>query len=131
MKWGVRSSRNKVKTSSDFKKSANLRKKKPQELSNKQLQTINKRIEMEKKFKQLNPTTLAKGHATAKEILAISGTIGGLVAIANTPHGRAAIKLGTKFVKDAAFNRRVRNTGKWTWVNKAPLAIEAASRVVG
>lgn len=132
MKWGVRRSRTQVKTSSDFKKTASSRKRNPAELSNKQLQAVNKRFEMEKKYRDFNPSNFKKGQQFAKEVLTASAIIGGLVGIANTPHGRAFIKVGSQFVKNAAkAGARSAAGGKWTWVDKTPRAIEAASRIVG
>lgn len=99
MKWGVRKSRSNVKVSSDFKKTANLRKKKPHELSNKQLQNVNARVNLEKNFKTLNPGKVEKGHAAVKNILGIAATGVAIHTLINSPAGKAAISAGKAFVK--------------------------------
>lgn len=96
MKWGVR--RKPVKTSSDYRKTAPLRNRKTRELSNKQLQQINSRINMEQQYRKLNPTKIQKGELIAKSVVATAGTIGAIFAIAQTPHGKAMIRLGKQMM---------------------------------
>jgi hypothetical protein len=98
-KWGVRNKRNRVKkSSSDFKKTANLRKKKPHELSNKQLQSANARANLEKNFKNLNPGAVEAGHNAVKGLLTLAGTAVAIHSLVNSPAGKAAIAAGKKFV---------------------------------
>lgn len=97
MKWGVRRARGTATTtSSDYKKTAPLRTKKAHELTNKQLEAVNKRANLEKNFKQLHPSapgkskqvlkTLTTGKAVAAEIL---GTAGMATAAYNFYHSSA------------------------------------------
>lgn len=93
MRWGVRRSR--VKTSSDFRKTAPLRRRKPKQLTNKQLRDVNARLNLEQNFRRMNPSTVQKGHSAAKNIIALSGTAVALASLAQTPWGRA----GLSFIK--------------------------------
>ena len=90
MKWG----RRKVRTSSDYKKTAHLRNRKTSELSNKQLQSVNNRINLEANYRRLNPGKLAVGHQMVKSMLAGAGTAVSIYALVNSPAGKAAINLG-------------------------------------
>lgn len=83
MKWGVRKKRDsggdasgsakkaeKIDhpKSAEYLKSRELRKRKVETLSNIEIQTLNKRIELERKYKQLNPSKFAAGMAKVKVI---------------------------------------------------------------
>lgn len=98
MKWGVRKARTGVRTSSDYKKTAPLRNRKTRELSNKQIQSVNARINMEQQYKRLNPTKMQVGHNVVKGILGVVGTVGTIYGLSQTPHGKAAISAGRSFV---------------------------------
>lgn len=99
MKWGIRNKKNRVKkTSSDYKKTAALRKKKPHELSNKQLQSVNARVNLESNFKKLNPGTVEVGHNAVKAFLAFGATGVALHSLFNSAAGKAAIAAGKKFL---------------------------------
>ena len=54
--------------SAEHLKSRELRKRKVETLSNIEIQTLNKRIELERKYKQLNPSKFAAGMAKVKVI---------------------------------------------------------------
>lgn len=103
MRWGVRRSRSSASspkvskkfTSSDFKKTQELRRRKPRQLSNKQLQDINQRMNLEQNFRRMNPNTVTKGHNHVKSLLAIATT------------GVAAGALAAKFLKTPAGQRLV------------------------
>lgn len=129
MRWGVRK-RAPVKKSSDFKKTENLRNKKSSELSNKQLQQLNARQELERKHAQFNPGSFNKGHAAVRDMLAVGATATAIYAFARSPLAKHAASFVKSVAKNAKYARRVKNAGKWTWVDRTPLAIEAASRVV-
>lgn len=100
MKWGVRRARGSVTpASSDYKKTAPLRTKKPHELTNKQLEAVNKRANLEKNFKQLHPTpaskakkvlkTLTTGKAVAGEILGVGAMATAAYKYYDSPAGKA------------------------------------------
>lgn len=93
MRWGKRKGVSLTK-SDDHNEVAALRKKKPSELSNKELQAINNRKQLEKKYKDLNPTTVTKGHNAVKGVLAIAGTAAAVVALSNN----AAVQKGAAAV---------------------------------
>jgi len=69
MKWGVRKKRAPIKTSSDYKKTAPLRKRKTPELTNKQLKAVNERINLEQNYNRMNPSTVKRGTVAAASIL--------------------------------------------------------------
>lgn len=93
MRWGKRKGVA-LTSSSDHSEAAALRKKKPSELSNKELQTINTRKQLEKKYKDLNPSTVTQGHNAIKGVLAIAGTSAAVIALSNN----AAVKAGAAAV---------------------------------
>lgn len=108
-RWGVRGSRSSSKPSSkktppqssDSKKISSLRQRKPSQLSNKQLRSVNDRMNMEQNFSKLNPTKVQKGHNRVKEILAIATTATALYGISQSPAGKKSIALGKKYLEDA------------------------------
>lgn len=98
MHWGIR--RDRRKTSSDYKRTRRLRSKRPYELSDHQLQTLNKRLELERKYKDLNPGPVKKGETYVKRGLALLGTG---IAVYNMTQS----KLGQKLIeKSKAFLSR-------------------------
>lgn len=104
MKWGSRKSSGNRPSSSDFKKTAHLRKRKTHELSNKQLQNVNSRINLEQNYKKLNPNVIERGHATTKQLLSFGATAIAVHTMINTPQGQAVIAVGKSLVKKALSN---------------------------
>lgn len=98
-KWGIRRAKNVKRTSGDHRKVAELRAKRAHELTNRQLQDHNTRMNLVVKFNQMNPTKIDKGHAKVKSILAVVGTAATVANLANSPHGRAAIAAAKKTLK--------------------------------
>lgn len=69
MRWGIRKDRKKeAESSEDFKKVANLMRKKPHELTNDELSTLTRRLNLEKEFKRLNPSQKDKLKASLSGI---------------------------------------------------------------
>lgn len=116
MKWGRRRARSsgdgkgdrppaKNYTSSDFKKTQPLRGRKPHQLTNKQLKTLNERMSLERKYRDLNPTTINKGKTTLREVAAIAGTTAALIGVGSkilkSPAGQRLIKKGATTLKVA------------------------------
>lgn len=99
MKWGVRGSRNRVKVSSDFRKTAPLRNRKTRELSNKQLQSINARINLEQNYRRMNPTKVQVGSAMVKTTLAGLTTAAAFYSFVKSPAGQAFINAGKKAIR--------------------------------
>lgn len=105
-RWGVRRSGRALskgahtsRTSSDFKTAQKLRNKKPHELSNKQLKTLNERLNLEQQHARLNPSTVEKGRKKAKIFLDTIGLGVTAFGIVKSPAGKAAIKAGRKFTQ--------------------------------
>lgn len=108
MKWGVRryqnsdgsytsagKNRRKKTNSFDYESTKQLRKKSYKELSNQELKTLNKRMNLESEYKRLNPRGIFKGQQVAKTAIGLAGTIGGLYALSNTQW----VKAGKEILK--------------------------------
>lgn len=87
MKWGVRrdrkskSSKNKTKGwSKDAKNAERIKKKSYHQMSNQELQALNKRMELESNYKRLNPSKISKG---MKFVGTAVGTMGTIIALRN------------------------------------------------
>jgi len=102
MKWGVRK-KTPRSTSSDFKKTAPLRKKPLHSLTNKQLKEVNERMQLETKYKQLNPNKVRKGKNLATEIMAGVGLGVTAYTVFKSPAGQALINIGKKRAKQLKF----------------------------
>jgi hypothetical protein len=99
MHWGVR--RSNTKSSTENKRVSELRKKKPSQLTNKQLKDINERLNLETNYSRLTskPNAAKKGKLLAAEIL---GTLGLGVTAYNyvkSPAGQVVVSHGAKLVK--------------------------------
>lgn len=66
MKWGKK--KNRV-PSQEHVDAAKLKKKKLNELTNKELETLNKRLQLEKQYADLNPFTVSSGKKVVGELL--------------------------------------------------------------
>ena len=97
MRWGVR--KQPVKTSSDYKKTAPYRNRNPKELTNRQLQDVNNRVNLETNYKRLHPSALNRGHNEAKIILGMLGTAAAFYKLSQSEFGQAAINSGKIFLK--------------------------------
>lgn len=102
MKWGARKSSSKISSgrskknlyiSKDAKRAANLKKKKLYQLSNEELKTLNKRQELENKYRQNNKSKIEKGMAIAGSVAAGMGTM-----VALYSNGDKLIKIGQQIV---------------------------------
>jgi len=65
------------KHSEDAKAIAEIKKKKIHEMSNEEIAKVTKRMDLEKRYKDLNPSKAAKGKKAAKGILSTIGTVAG------------------------------------------------------
>lgn len=111
MKWGVRryqnsdgsyttagKKRRKSRTdgwSDDAKEAGQLKKKKLNQMSNAELQKLNKRQELENKYRQNNKSSIAKGIAIVGVTAAALGTLNNLYI-----NGDNVIKNGKKLVNN-------------------------------
>lgn len=99
MHWGVRKARgSKRPASSDARKVAELKKRKPSQLSNKQLKTINERMNLEQNFSRMNPSHISKGKAAVAGIIGTATMAATAYNLLHSPAGKAAMANGKKFV---------------------------------
>ena len=75
MRWGVRKSSKTKTQSKDAAEAETIKKKKVSEMSNDELQKLNRRQQLEKSHKELNPSSIKKGLAIAGAVVAALGTI--------------------------------------------------------
>lgn len=112
MKWGKRKAqfrntetgaktkgRYKVDSSSDHVKSREIKRKKSYQASNKELETLNKRLQLEKTRKQLDPSTTTKGHNAVKAVLAVAGTASAVYGFTQSPLGQKITQTVTEAMK--------------------------------
>jgi hypothetical protein len=122
MRWGVRKgSKEPMKTSSDFKKIAELKRKKPPQLTNKQIKAANERMNLEVNFRRLNPDAKARGRMKVKGILATIGASGGAIGIynaLNSKAGKDAIAVGKKVLGNQTARTAARKAAKTAAKNK-------------
>lgn len=95
MRWGVRKQRT---TSSDYKKTAHLRNRRPSELTNKQLKSVNERVNLEANYRRLHPHTVDRGEKRAKELLKVLGTAAAFYTMAQSPAGKALTARGKQAI---------------------------------
>ena len=107
MKWGKRKDRN-SKASSRAKRKANagspqyhqakrIRKKKPSQMTSREIQTLTKRQSLEAQYSKLNPTNIAKGGAIAAALFGAIGFGAKAYNLYNGAAGKAARAQGQKF----------------------------------
>lgn len=109
MKWGVRKDRSSGSSgaplSTDRKKAdAAMNKPSLQSMSNKQLQTANQRLQLERTYKDLTKQPgftekVAAGNKKVGVYLGVAGTAAATYKLAKSPAGQAAIRSGIAFVK--------------------------------
>jgi hypothetical protein len=99
-KWGIiNKSRRKpglVPSSHEHRTARRLQKKPRSALSNKELTTLNERLTLEQKHRQLNPTKTDIGAKRVKQIMAALGTATTLAAVFHGPLGKLATNLFKK-----------------------------------
>lgn len=98
MRWGVRKDRSRS-YSKDYARARKLRnrarKSSIKSLTNSELEALNKRTQLEKKYADLNPNIIKTGYKWVTTALAVVGTVGTIVALStNNP----AIKKGREFL---------------------------------
>lgn len=92
MHWGVRKAPR--QSSSDFKKTSNLRNRKTRELTNKQLQNVNARIKLEETYKKSHPGKMAQGEKIAKTLIGLGTITAGVYALRNHVLVKPILDLG-------------------------------------
>lgn len=116
MKWGQRKahnsskgkpkikSRRKTPNSYDYNRTKDLRKRNYRQLSNTQLQKLNKRLNLEQEYRRLNPKGVEKGIKTTQYVLSLlgaGGIVGGAYRLTKTPYGKAAINVARAGINKA------------------------------
>lgn len=87
MQWGVRKKRSR---SADSSEAASLKKKKVFEMSNEELKKVNARLDLEKKYASLNPSTTSK----------VSKLVGGMAgSVAKQVVSNAVSQAATNYAK--------------------------------
>lgn len=127
MHWGQSKSGRKASPAHEEHTSSRAALKKPvHELSTKQIRDTNNRLDAEKRLSELKGqrSSMAKGQKFTKSILAAGATAGALYALANSPHGKAAIKSGSTFVDSF-----LAGNGKHAIGYVAPIAKAAAKHL--
>lgn len=100
MKWGKRKAR---QTSSDYDRARALEKKHPSEMTNKELQELNNRQQLESNYKRNNPNAAKVAIGVVAGVAATLGT----VALLYT-NSKQTVKAGYEVV-DACKNAKVNN----------------------
>src|SRR6478736_9227517 len=135
MHWGIRNKRSRVTTahpqSSDSKKVAELRKRKPHQLSNKQLQSVNARLNMEQNFSKMNPSKVQRGHDRVKAYLAIATTATTLFGLSQSPAGKHAIAAGKKYVASEQAKRNAQRLIRTQAIARAAAKLAGNSSPAG
>ena len=95
MRWGVRkaspsgSGTKSYKSSRDYNAVNRLRRKAKQSgaksLTNKEMKMVNTRLELEKKYNQLNPSSLEKGRKVLATTVSVVGGVTALYAVTKSP----------------------------------------------
>lgn len=96
MHWGFRNARIPKTLSSDHKEAAGLKRKPAHELSNKDLQTINNRLNLEQNYNRMNPGKVEAGHKRVQRILTLAGTGVTAYSLFHSPAGKALRNLGSR-----------------------------------
>ena len=90
MKWGVRRNRGRRSSSNtkgwskDAKRANAIKRKSVNQMSNEELRTLNKRMELEKNYNRLNPSNVQKGIAFVGAAAGLLGTAAGIYNNSNT-----------------------------------------------
>lgn len=102
MRWGKRKpgtgeASTHVKRSDDHpdhKETRELKREKPRTLSNQEIQRINKRLQLERTYAELNAkqNPINKGHDAVKSVLAVTATASAAYAFTQSPLGKELIK---------------------------------------
>ena len=95
MRWGVRkaspsgSGTKSYKSSRDYNAANRLRRKAKgsgtKSLTNKEMKMLNTRLELEKKYNQLNPSSLEKGRKVLATTVSVVGGVTALYAVTKSP----------------------------------------------
>lgn len=95
MHWGIRNKVNPKtgRVSGDHRVVSDLKVRPKHSLTNRQLQTVNTRLNLEQSFDRLNPGKIKKGEKHIRAVVATAGLISSVAAIANSPLGKPIMEL--------------------------------------
>lgn len=107
MKWGSKKSTDRVlgktgklkpipKYLSDNEKAKAISRKGLKNMSNDEINTVLKRMNLEKQMKDLNIAKLKRGEEMAKTVLSIGTTVAAIYGLSKTPLGEAIVKKLTR-----------------------------------
>lgn len=95
MRWGFRKRSDgsgyvkvgRTRGSEDYQKSRDILQLRMRDMSNKELQEVNSRLQLEAKFRQLNPSVVARGQRLVTQALGVGTTINDVDKFLDTPAG--------------------------------------------
>lgn len=105
MRWGVRRTRSQLKEArairkkpqtTESKQVSQLRRRKPHQLTNKQLKVVNERLNLETNYSRLNPSVTKRGEQTLKAAIAGGGLLIAAHKMVTSEQGKAVIAKGMK-----------------------------------
>lgn len=126
MKWGKRKAENAPRrgpSHEDYTSSRAALRTQTRELSTRQIQATNARLQQERTLADLKRqnTVLAKGKAHLTMLIGLGALSGSLVTLAATPLGKSAIQIGKR-----AFEESLKGKGRHVFGYVVPVAKAAA-----
>lgn len=97
MKWGVRKDRvkksrkTKRTESSEHTESRRIKRKKLSEMTNDEIGTLNRRLQLEQQYNQLNPSVYRQGRNAIKEVTSVINTANTVASLPSSPLGKSVI----------------------------------------
>jgi len=110
MRWGVRKARSSSSdgegshkksesdVSEDYQQAHTNRRKPVHALSNKELQHLTKRMELEKKYRDLNPTDIQRGQKFVKGVIGAGVTVTALHSMTQTAWAQPGVRKASKSI---------------------------------
>jgi hypothetical protein len=99
MRWGVRRARPRTSSSKDYRQSRKLMKKGIKKLSTQDLRELNQRLQLEKQYKDLNPSTVQRGMRFLTGVVTMGTTVTSLYTLLKSPLAMSIAKVIKKAIK--------------------------------
>lgn len=108
MRWGFRKnssggyskSGRSIKGSKDHRRSRKIKRKRLRDMSNDEIKELNNRLQLERKYRELNPNAIRRGENLIKGVIGTGNTVNSVMTFAASPAGQRAIRLiGAKIPK--------------------------------
>lgn len=109
MRWGIR---RRSRGSDDFERHRGNLRSGVKNLSDKDLQSLVNRLNMEQSIRRLNPSKAKQGHNFIKGLLAVAGTAGALATFSQTQGGKRIGELITAKARSATDYSKLRSIGR-------------------